>query len=175
MLIRHPAAFVSSLKRLDWTFPFHHLLQQRKLLQSKLAPFEAEIHAFANEERNIIAQGTLLWRIFAYHISQLRERHESWIVVRHEDLSREPLQQFKRLYRELGLTFTGRAKQVIRKHSSASNQAGVRLDTVHQLQRDSRQNIYRWKERLTIEEIKYIRSEVAKEQRSFYSDEDWVI
>jgi len=175
LLMRHPAAFVSSLKRLDWTFPFHHLLQQPELVRSHLAPFEEEIREFENEKRDIVAQGTLLWRIFAHYISQLHERREDWIIARHEDLSRQPVEQFQRIYRELGLSFNERVEQIIRKHSNASNSAEVQTDTVHQLHRDSRQNVYRWKERLTAGEIKYICGKVEEEQDGFYSDEDWMV
>ena len=35
VLVRHPGAFVASLKRLNWTFPFSHFLEPQQLLEEQ--------------------------------------------------------------------------------------------------------------------------------------------
>ena len=43
--VRHPAAFVSSLKRLNWPFEFEDLLAQPYLMRDWLEPFRADIES----------------------------------------------------------------------------------------------------------------------------------
>ena len=59
VMIRHPAAFCSSLKKLNWKFDFNHFLVQPQLMrETRLAEFESEIRYFAENEQEIIPQGT---------------------------------------------------------------------------------------------------------------------
>ena len=46
--VRHPAAFVSSLKRLNWSFDFQDLLQQPLLMRDHLEPYRAAIQPHRN-------------------------------------------------------------------------------------------------------------------------------
>jgi hypothetical protein len=50
VLIRHPAAFAASLKRLNWTHPFGDFLAQPLFMRDLLAPFEEDIRRFAAAE-----------------------------------------------------------------------------------------------------------------------------
>jgi hypothetical protein len=47
VVIRHPAAFVSSIINLNWSHPFSHFLEQTLLLNERLVPFEDEIREYA--------------------------------------------------------------------------------------------------------------------------------
>ena len=64
ILIRHPAAFVSSLKIKNWNFPFDHFLQQPKLIRNHLAIYEEEIQEYATQKFEVINQAILLWKFF---------------------------------------------------------------------------------------------------------------
>ena len=103
VLIRHPAAFVSSVKRLGWTHDFALFLDQPLLLRDHLAPFEDEIRDFAEHERDQIDQAILLWRLIYHTVGTFRDRHPDWTFVRHEDLSREPVPGFESLFATLGV------------------------------------------------------------------------
>ena len=56
VLVRHPAAFASSLIRYGWTHPFDDFLQQPLLMRDLLSPFEEEIASFAHSEREAKAE-----------------------------------------------------------------------------------------------------------------------
>lgn len=43
VLVRHPAAFAASLKRLNWRHPFEHFLKQEMLMERHLDSYRAEI------------------------------------------------------------------------------------------------------------------------------------
>lgn len=62
--IRNPFSFVSSLKRLGWTFDFNHFLNQQELMEEYLADYKYEIVEYSKNEKDIIDQAILLWNIF---------------------------------------------------------------------------------------------------------------
>jgi len=78
ILIRHPAAFVSSIKVKKWYFDFNNLLCQKKLMSDILKPFKNEIIDFSKNKKNIIDQGILLWRIFHHTILIYKEKYPNW-------------------------------------------------------------------------------------------------
>src|SRR5262249_24897565 len=86
LLIRHPAAFASSLKRLGWGHDWQSLLDQPLFLRDHAGRFEPEIRAFAAREHDLIDQSILLWRLIYAAVDRYRAAHPDWIVVRHEDL-----------------------------------------------------------------------------------------
>lgn len=172
MLIRHPAAFTSSIKRLNWTHNFSHFLQQPQLIRDHLAPFEAEIRAFAQQEQDIIEQGILLWRIIHHVILKFQRSHQDWIFLRHEDLSEQPIYHFEHLYQRLHLNFTSEVQAIIRDYSDESNPTEAQKG--HLLtKRDSKANIKSWKKKFTRAELTHLRASVEDISQAFYSDADW--
>ncbi len=175
VLIRHPAAFVSSVKKLNWRHPFDHFLEQDLLMNEVLYPFEAQVRAFARKEQEIVDQAILLWRMIHHTAHHYRQMHDDWIFVRHEDLSRHPLQGFRELCEQLNLPFTPAVEQAIQDYTGARNphDPDAPVGSEHTLRRNSEENIYNWRRRLTRGEIDKIRSEVDDVSRFFYADTDW--
>jgi hypothetical protein len=174
-MIRHPAAFVSSIKKLNWTHPFSHFLEQSLLMETVLSPFTAEIKEYASKEYSITDQAILLWRLLHYVTMNYQRRHRAWIFVRHEDLSQDPLVGFAQLYKQLSLEFSDQARARILEYSSPANpidtDAPVGSDAT--LKRNSQENMWNWKNRLTPTEIKTIRERVEDISKAFYTNEDW--
>src|SRR4029077_14652741 len=50
VIVRHPAAFASSIKLDGWAHPFSHFLNQPALMEDHLSSFDEEIKTFAQEE-----------------------------------------------------------------------------------------------------------------------------
>lgn len=172
IMIRHPAAFASSLKRKGWKFPFHHLLYQPELMDAYLSPFENEIEEYARQPKPIILQAALLWKIIHHVIYTFQEKHPKWIFIRHEDLSRDPLKEFEKLYHRLNISFTPEEERKIFQYTYGENPGEVDNDE-ELLKRDSLANIYNWKTRLGDEEIEQIYEKVEKVSRLFYSEQEW--
>ena len=105
VLIRHPAAFTASVKRLHLRHPFDHFLAQPLLMQDWLEPFAGEIERFAAAEQDIVDQGILLWLILHHAIAGFQERHPEWLFVRLEDLS-NPVPEFRQVFADLDLELT---------------------------------------------------------------------
>jgi hypothetical protein len=172
VLIRHPAAFVSSLKVKSWTFPFSHFLEQPLLLRDWLQPFEGQIRDYTHDEREIVDQGILLWKIIYSVVAQYRRDHPDWLFLRHEDIACDPVGHFQSMYQKLELEFTPAIRSVVQKHSAESNPS-EEPNLGSPLKRDSKATIWNWKRRLSKTEIYEIRTEVEDIASEFYSDDDW--
>jgi hypothetical protein len=175
ILIRHPAAFVSSVKKLNWSHPFSHFVAQTLLMKTVLYSFEREIKEYAAREHEIIDQAILLWRLIHSTIVKYQQEHKNWIFVRHEDLSRDPVQGFRTLFTQLNIEFSEHVKDVIEKNSNSDNPSDVSapVGSESSLKRNSRSNIWNWKNRLSPSEIERIRNGVEDISKAFYSDCDW--
>jgi len=169
--VRHPAGFVSSLKRLNWAFDFSNLLGQPALMDTYLDVDRAAMESVSTD--NVIGQAALLWRMIYRVVARMINLHPSFIVVRHEDLSREPVTGYRDLYAALDQEFTPKVEQAILNTSSSGNPVELSKEKVHTVKLDSRANLDNWKKRLSAEEIAHIREITGKVAKIFYSDEEW--
>ena len=119
--VRHPAAFVSSLKKLRWPFDFSDLLEQPLLMRDWLEPFQEEMEEALKTPQDVIAGGSLLWRMIYRVVGQLCDRCPSFQIVRHEDLSLDPVGCFQKLYSDLSLPYTSQVIRTIREYSAEEN------------------------------------------------------
>lgn len=169
--VRHPAAFASSLKRLNWRFDIHDLLTQPLLMRDWLEPFRTEMESLPADD--MIGQAALLWKMIYHVVSEYRKRYPDFRVVRHEDLSCNPIEGYHELYDALSLSFTPKVEKTIVNSSSSENPKEVSRSSVHAVHLDSRANLYNWKRRLNSDEIACIRKMTADVSPFYYSDEDW--
>jgi len=169
--VRHPAAFASSLKRLNWTFEFQDLLDQPLLMRDHLGPYREEMQTIQPDD--VIGQSALLWKLIYSSVHATHERNPDFIVVRHEDLSLDPIAGYRGLYTALGLEFTPRVEKVILNSSSSENPRELSRKKVHGVKLDSRANVQNWKKRLTVEEIDRIRQMTGGVSSLYYSDAEW--
>lgn len=170
VLIRHPAAFAASLKRLGWKHSFATFIQDGEVPEV-VRPFEAEIREQAERPGEILAQAALLWRLLYNAVDGYRERHADWEFLRHEDASAEPVATYERLYARLGLDFTPAAREAVARASAPDNP--VELSTPHAVELDSAASLGRWRDDLTAEEVETLRERTRDVWPRFYSDEDW--
>jgi hypothetical protein len=173
VLIRHPASFVSSIKRLDWGFDYERNWLGQPLLMRDLLPAYGSRFAGYRGEEDIVGEGIVVWNAMYEVVSGYRDRHPDWSFVRYEDLAAEPKSGFRRLYGDLGLTWTDAAQQEIARHSHSSNPSDVAPSRKHELKRDSKGAASTWHARLTAAEIDRIRAETEPVWRRFYADEEW--
>jgi hypothetical protein len=169
VLIRHPAAFAASLKRLGWKHSFANFLDDG--LPEVLGPYEHEIREQAGRPGDILAQAALLWRVLYDAVDGYRERQPDWTFLRHEDASVDPVATFGRLYEQLGLELTPEARATIESASAPENPAQLR--TPHGVELDSAASLGRWREELTAEEIETLRERTRDVWPRFYSDAEW--
>ena len=169
--VRHPAAFASSLKRLNWPFDFQDLLAQPLLMRDHLEPYREEIQSV--KPGDVIGQSALLWKLIYSSVHAIHGSNPDFLIVRHEDLSRDPIPGYRALYAELGLEFTPRVEKTILNSSSSENPRELSRKKVHAFKLNSRANVVNWKKRLTPDEIEHIRRVTHQVSGLYYSDAEW--
>lgn len=172
VMIRHPAAFVSSVKKRGWLHPYEHFLAQPLLMRDHLHVFEEEIRAETNSPSDTVANAALLWRLIYHVVHKFQQNHKDWLFVRHEDISRDPISEFQLLYEQLGVVFSSNEREYIRAFSTGPD-SSTRSRIQSRPMRDSRSNIWSWKDRLTPAEVDRIRKLTEDVASIYYSDSDW--
>lgn len=177
VLIRHPAAFVSSIKRLNWRFRFRQILDQATLMERYLHPFESQLRDYSRLQDpwtlDLLDEAILWWRLFHHVIECHRRQRPEWQFARHEDLSLQPTEEFERMLQRLGLGMTRQVQRAIAVHTAQENPAEAPHLKAHQLKRNSRANVFNWQNRLTAAEIAKVRRDTEDVARHFYTDADW--
>lgn len=173
ILVRHPAAFASSLKRLSWQFDFTNLTAQPALMSTLEPGLADEVRRAAAQGLDIIDTSTLLWRVVNSLAARHRDRHPEWTVVRYEDLAATPIEGFASLYEHVGLTWSTRTADAVRSHTSGDNEAVVADGDKGGIVRDSNAAMWTWQDRLTDEEIERVRSATGDVWVEFYDEADW--
>jgi hypothetical protein len=174
VMIRHPAAFCSSLKILNWKFDFNHFLAQPRIMrETRLADFESEIRYFAANEQDVVLQGALLWNCIHAVINEYRAGYPGWLFLKHEELSMDPVDGFRKLYAQLGLEFTTGAQTAIEESSGEHNPCEQVRGDEFSIRRNSKLNVLNWKNRLSDREIHAIKERTRDIASLFYSDLEW--
>lgn len=169
--VRHPAGFASSLKRLNWEFDYRDLLEQPLLMERWLDVDRAEMESAQTDD--IPGQAALLWRMVYRVVARMMKMYPSFIILRHEDLSLDPVSCYRDLYAALDLDFTPAVEKTIMNASSSVNPTEVSKKRVYAVKLDSRANLDNWKKRLSSEEILRVRKITGRTAKLFYSDEEW--
>jgi hypothetical protein len=170
--VRHPAAFVSSLKRLGWGFDFQDLLNQPYLMRDQLEPFRSRMEKARTA--GIVEQASLLWRIIYAGLEAVQHSLSGVYFVRHEDLSLDPVGGFEGLYGECGLEFDERSRRAVRRMSSAANPSELPPGDVHSVNLNSRANLENWRRRLSPAEIAVVRAATEEVAARYYPDVTWI-
>jgi hypothetical protein len=170
VLVRHPAAFAASLKRLNWRFPLEHFLKQEMLMERYLDPYRAEL---VSKPENIAEQAAIMWKCIYCVLFTYLDSNANWLVRKHEVLSGSPVSELRSLCKALGLEWTKTVEDDVVKYTRSGNPVAAPEGTVHQIRRDSAAIVSRWKEILTKEEIARVYEITRPVSHSLYSDEDW--
>ena len=176
VLIRHPAAFVSSYTKKNWHFDFKHLLEQPLLMEQHLYPFEKEMQESTTKKYDAVDEASLLWKLIYHVVAKYRDNHQDWIFAKHEDISSNPVDGFQEIFEFLDLDLSDQIKDTIREYSGSQNPSETtkqeNLFHLH-LKRDSKSNIKNWQNRLSDAEISRIRDNTEEVAQKFYLEADW--
>lgn len=176
VLIRHPAAFVASLKVKEWYFDFNTFKKQENLINHHCPEFKYSIEEIILEEKDIIKQGILLWNVIHKVILNYKNKYkDTWYFVKHEDLSLNPVEEFKKMFLYVGLEFDKNVEDYIYEttQSQSNNVVILKSTPIQDVNRNSAKNIKSWKKRLTKEEIDQIKLGTEKIWQEFYDENDW--
>lgn len=171
ILIRHPAAFVYSLKKQNWHFDFNELYYQHNLMNDCLPHYKDIVKSFANNQYSLLDQAILLWKISHDRILSFQKQYENWIYIKHDEIAKAPLRGFQSLYQQLQIPFTEKVKQTIENYSQSQNNESKATNAVNHIQRDSESTTEEWKSGLASSEITYLFKEVEYLADKFYPED----
>lgn len=172
--VRHPAAFVSSLRRLGWSFGLDDFLAQPELLaRYPIDDGEREAQERYKREGDEIRSAALGWKYLHRIVLDLRENRSDVLFVRHEDLSRQPLEGFREILGSWGFEMTPEIERAIHESSDASNPVEEAVGRHHGIRLNSAAAATSWKKRLTPAEVEAVREVSGEIGEAFYRDEEW--
>jgi hypothetical protein len=171
VLVRHPLSVVGSWRRLGWDFQFSDLLEQPLLMRDWLAPFKSQMSAADSESWSLVERVALFWRVIYSVVTD--DRFPRVHLLRHEDLSADPVGEFAKLYEVLGLSFTDAVAEAVVASSSSVNPGETKVAMPHAWKLDSRANLENWRQRLNEEEIDKIKRLTEGPAAVIYPDHSW--
>lgn len=164
IIIRHPAGFVSSRLKHKYSFPFSHFLNQSKLMEGIPTEYRDLIKKEAEHPSDLLTQNCLLWNIIHTVIYNYMEKFP-YLFVRYEDIAMNPINEFYRLYSNLGLHWNSNISSKI-KNFCTRNSGG-------RVVRESRGQALIFRERLTGEQLERIKDNTKKTYPVFYQEKGW--
>jgi len=174
VLVRRPQSFAGSWRKLGWQVDFADLLAQPLLLRDVLGPYEDDMRALIDSP-DWLAQVSLLWRAMYAVVADLSDSVPGLIVIRYEDLAANPVPMFRKLYRELGLTWTDGIKHLLVKNTTAPDSSRVfgwnlrgGLSRTGFRPMDSRQSLTSYHQQLSNAEVDRIGELTADVATRFY-------
>jgi len=174
VLVRHPAAFASSIKRLGWRFDFTGWLEQPLLLRDHLGPMRHDLERMAAGGHDLVDEAIVLWNALYGVVATLEDRHPEWHVLRYEDLAAAPVEGFAALYPALGLRWDDGVAARVAAFSDEGNVREVPAGEKGTVRRNSRAAMWTWLNRLTPQEIDRVRAGTAAVAARYYDEAAWV-
>jgi hypothetical protein len=174
ILVRHPAAYVNSIKKLNWNLRkvFIDILQQQLLVTKFLQSHEPELRDYACNSHDLLDQASFLWKIIYDVVHKYQQVYsDSWLFVRHEDLAKEPMTAFAELFFRLNLEFSPNVQHIIQNHSSKNNP--TEGSNLFDVKRNSKDIIHSWKTTLSYHEVTRIWEQVGDVAQYFYTEDEW--
>ncbi|MCW2634650.1 MAG: hypothetical protein JWQ99_1017, partial [Blastococcus sp.] len=109
VLVRDPVSFVGSWRALNWSIHFHELLEQPDLVRDHLEPYVDRMRDLVGSP-DWLARTCLLWEA-TYDVVDRSFRSLPGVhLVGYEDLVADPVEGFRRLYGQLGLSWSPQAE-----------------------------------------------------------------
>jgi hypothetical protein len=169
ILLRHPAGFITSTMRLGWDFDFSNLTSQAPLMEEHLGGILDSVDTVSMSP---LERGALLWRCIYSVLAVIADRNPGVRMIRLEDISSSPVEEFKEIHRYLDLPFTERSLRAIREFTGTNNPVGATEGEAHSLRRSSGRLAGLWRNSLDEAQAARIR-ELAGPVAERYYREDW--
>lgn len=166
--IRHPAAVYDSRKKLNWIFNYNWWERQKDFNKDILKEHK---YYHLNFKNNLIINSSVHWLICYSYIDKLVQQYkENILIVRHEDLSNKPIEEYRYIYKWLSLEFDDKISHKINKITKGNKIEKTSSNLAKLESRNSQKVIFKWKESLTIDELKAIENITYKISKKYYKD-----
>ena len=166
VILRHPGAYAASVRAIGQDpaeLARFRLLRDAPSLRGELSDLGDHLARVATPLEAIVAS----WAIRTRVALRARERHPDWRLIHYEALAARPVERFRALYGDLGLTWTPRIEAWIRSRTETDRPGSVTV-------RRSSERIHRWRDLFDAREIASIRAVLEPFELPVYAaPEDW--
>lgn len=172
IIIKHPASFIASLKRVNfWPHP-EKLRDQSHLIQDY---FTEEPHFLTKDWSNPVLAAAAFWRIIYKVLLTQASKYSDWQIVTHEELSQNPIATFKSLYQNLDLPWSINILRKIEQQTQGNKSAEAKQGVVQDFNRNSADIFQLRRDSLSKEERQLIFDIVKDVALKVYSKESFAI
>lgn len=173
VVIRHPASFIASLRRANWWPDVRKILDgQPELVADHL---NGSLDTWFNKNSDELQNAAAHWRLLTQVVVNQAKKYDGWELVKLEDLSNNPVDEFKALYGRLGLPWSESVKKKIINTTQVKGKAEVKNNLVQDFKRDSAKIFELRLNSLSKEERRKIFDIVKDVALEFYSEESFAL
>ncbi|MDY6782469.1 MAG: sulfotransferase [Cyanobacteriota bacterium] len=156
IIIKHPASFVASIKRVKFSPSPDKISDRDRLTQDY---FANEPDFLYRTWADPVQAAAAFWRIAYKVLLTQASQYPHWQVITHEQISQSPVATFRQLYQNLDLPWSSSIERKIIKQTQSSNSTEAKAGVVQDFKRNSaeifetRRNSLSLEERIIIFEI----------------------
>ncbi|MGF1492532.1 MAG: sulfotransferase [Microcoleaceae cyanobacterium] len=172
IVVKHPASFIASIKRVNFRPSPDKLNDQPYLIQDFFAD-EAEV--FARDWSDPVLAAAAFWRIVYKVLLEQASRYPDWRVLTHEQLSQAPVETFKQLYSDVELPWSESIHQKILKQTQGNLSAEARKGRVQDFKRNSADIFKLRRDSLSLQERQSIFEIVKDVALEIYSEDSFAL
>ncbi len=144
--LRHPCGVVTSHQRLGWSgSPIQDFLSQKHLYDR----MPREVQAVKGRTLTEVEGLAWYWRAVNEFVLQVARQHPTIPIVEHETFSRHPEAVVRQLYGQFDIPFTPKIADELERLTGSQNPTDPTNNEIHVLQRNSRDNVDRWKKMIS--------------------------
>ena len=172
IIVKHPASFVASIKRVNFKLSPAQLSDQPYLIQDY---FTNEADFLTRDWSDPVLAAAALWRVIYKVLLEQSKQYPDWKVITHEQLSQEPIQIFKQLYEDLSLPWSKSVERKICQQTQGNNSAEARKGRVQDFKRNSADIFIMRRDSLSLEERKEIFEIVKDVALQVYTEDSFAL
>lgn len=172
IVIKHPASFVASLKRVNFKPSPTKLKDQPYLIEDY---FKDEANFLTRDWSDSTQAAAAFWRVIYKVLLTQASQYPDWQVITHEKLSQEPIPVFKQLYHTLNLPWSESIQTKIIQQTQGNYSAEAQNGRVQDFRRNSADIFKLRRDSLSLEERRTIFEIVKDVALQVYSEESFAL
>jgi hypothetical protein len=172
IIIKHPASFVASIKRVNFQPTPAKLNDQPHLIEDYFAD---EADFLTKDWSDPVLAAAAFWRVIYKVLLAQASQYPDWKVITHEQLSQQPISAFKQLYNDLDLPWSESVQNKIIKQTQGNRSAEAKKGRVQDFKRNSAEIFKMRRDSLSLQERQSIFEIVKDVALQVYTEESFAI
>jgi len=131
IILRHPANVISSYIKMKFNDSIRNIFSQKRLISDYFVSYDDIIN---NKNTNTIIERMTMQIGAFYHIIQKQmQSNPNWIIIKHEDLCKNPFDMSMDIYEKLNLKWDQNVENYIEKHNKKGEGMEINRIAINQI------------------------------------------